>query len=90
MNAGRDYAKAKAHAQANANLDGHQRRLHMYNGVWWISEWLDGRTYPSDHERIDPTPDCGQYRVPCLGCGGPVPHNQGSDYCATCIEKDTR
>ena len=30
----------------------------------------------------------GQHRVPCLGCGGAVPWNQGSDYCSGCIKAD--
>lgn len=32
--------------------------------------------------------DKGQSRVPCKGCGGPVPWNQGTDYCAKCIKAD--
>lgn len=37
MNAGKDYRKARAHAQANADADGQPRWLHQYQGVWWIS-----------------------------------------------------
>jgi hypothetical protein len=36
MNAGRDYRKAKAHAQANADRTQTARVLVLYNGVWWI------------------------------------------------------
>jgi hypothetical protein len=38
VNAGRDYRKARRQAQANADLTGTPRWLHLYGGVWWISK----------------------------------------------------
>jgi len=38
MNAGRDYARARAHAQANADASGTSRWIHMYNNTWWIDK----------------------------------------------------
>lgn len=49
MNAGPDYTKARAHAQANADSTHAPRWLHFYNGVWWVS-----RTPVHDSERIEP------------------------------------
>lgn len=49
MNAGRDYIKARQHAQANADRTQTLRWLHMYNGAWWIS-----KTPVRDAERIEP------------------------------------
>lgn len=37
MNAGRDYAKAKRQAQANADLRHEPYVLHQYGGVWWVT-----------------------------------------------------
>ena len=38
MNAGNDYKAAYRQAQANADLDGHPRYIHMYSGTLWISK----------------------------------------------------
>ena len=38
MNAGGDYTKAKAHAQANANRSGQSWSMCFYGGVWWIEQ----------------------------------------------------
>lgn len=38
MNAGRNYGKARKHAQVNANFVQQPRYLHLYNGVWWIDK----------------------------------------------------
>lgn len=51
MNAGTDYAKAREHAQANANYTNTPRWLHYYRNTWWIS-----RTPIHDSERIAPAP----------------------------------
>lgn len=67
MNAGKNYTKAKAHAQANADADGQPRWLHQYNGSWWISKEplkedgkpleLSKQTFAGcTAERIDPSP----------------------------------
>jgi hypothetical protein len=50
MNAGKNYAKARAHAQANADRSDSPRWLHEYSGSWWITS-----TPTADAERIDPT-----------------------------------
>lgn len=49
MNAGKNYAKAKAQAQANADHARSPRWLHQYGGVWWISG-----TPTTNSEQIDP------------------------------------
>lgn len=36
MNAGRDYARAKRQAQANADRSQSDRWLSLYGGTWWI------------------------------------------------------
>ncbi len=53
MNAGRDYAKAKATAQANADSDGKPRWLHMYGFVWWIDRENPTQAEPPA-EKIEP------------------------------------
>lgn len=55
MNAGRDYTRARAQAQANADRDGHPRVLSGYNGAWWIDR-LDSftRSIPDGAEIINP------------------------------------
>lgn len=49
MNAGRNYEKARAQAQANADACCGPRWLFYYGGVWWISST---KTYGA--EQIDP------------------------------------
>jgi len=55
MNAGHEYGKAKAWAQANANRAGTTRWLHLYGGSYWID-----REPVVGAERILPDP-----REPC-------------------------
>lgn len=50
MNAGNDYQKARAQAQANADYTKTPRWLFNYGGTCWIS-----KTPVQDSERIDPT-----------------------------------
>ncbi len=52
MNAGTDYHKARAQAQANADYTRTPRWLHMYGGTWYVS-----KTPVQDSERIDPRKD---------------------------------
>lgn len=49
MNAGKDYKRAKAQAQANADRSQSPRWLHQYGGSWWIST-----TPTADAEQLDP------------------------------------
>ena len=44
MNAGHDYPKARAQAQANADWSGRPWMMHIYGGVWWIErfDWVNG------------------------------------------------
>ncbi len=37
MNAGKDKRKAYAQARANADRSGYSRWIHLWNGVYWIS-----------------------------------------------------
>jgi hypothetical protein len=57
MNAGRDYAKAKRQAQANANRVGFAYWLHGYNGHWWIERARVGDVPRESRELIRPEPD---------------------------------
>ena len=38
MNAGKDYVRALAQAQANADLTQTPRWMHLWEGVWWINK----------------------------------------------------
>lgn len=61
MNAGRDYARAKRQAQANADRTGTPRYLSLYNGIWWIDR---EQSVIGDRERIDPEPTTSTYATP--------------------------
>lgn len=50
MNAGSNYAKAKAQAQESADLSSSTRYLYRAMGRWWISD-----TRVADSEKIDPS-----------------------------------
>lgn len=57
MNAGRDYKKARAQAQANANLTQTPRVLIGYNGMWWIDHYDPTRPLGQGAEKINPESD---------------------------------
>ncbi len=60
MNAGRDYARAKRQAQANANAGGEPWVVHGYGGVWWIArEASFTRAIPDGAEIIEPEAGAG-------------------------------
>lgn len=54
MNAGIDYTKALAQAQANANLDNQPRIIRGYGGVWWIDRAEEGVKYAHDVTMVHP------------------------------------
>ncbi len=54
MNAGKDKKKAHAQAQANANLDGRSRWVHLWNGVYWISNTPISDAFGVNAEEVKP------------------------------------
>ena len=55
MNAGTDYLKALAHAQANADQSGYAWCVFGYGGSWWIERQCRDVTF-GRMEVVPPTP----------------------------------